>query len=416
MVDFSFKLSKIDSSSKARRGVIHTRAGDIQTPAFVPVATTGVAKGLDSRDLIDIGSQCAFCNTYHMHLKPGEDVVKNAGGLSKFINYKKPIFTDSGGFQAFSLGLGKEHGIGKVGFFPEQRVAVDKKDADGEPTEASVSFAKVSDNGVEFKSIYDGTTDFLTPEASMKIQSDLGSDIIMAFDECTSPLSGYDYTKKAVERTHKWALRCIKSYDKENQALYGIIQGGEWEDLRVESTKFIASQPFDGIAIGGALGKDKTDMKRVMDYIFPLLDENEKSISKARPRHMLGIGGVDDIFECVSRGIDTMDCVSPTRNGRRGSLFICPASGGNAKNKWRINLDAAAYKLDLSPIDPNCDCMVCKNYSRSFLRHLHNVREYTFARLAAYHNVYFINKLFEKIRTAIDTGTFSDLKKEWMFD
>lgn len=404
MADFAFTVTKVDSNTKARRGLLHTRNGDIQTPAFVPVATTGVAKGLDSRDLVEIGSQCCFCNTYHMHLKPGEDVVKNAGGLSKFISYKRPIFTDSGGFQAFSLGLGKEQGIGKVGFFPEQRVAVAE----------SNSFAKVSDNGVEFKSIYDGTADFFTPEISMQIQADLGSDIIMAFDECTSPLSDHAYTKKAVDRTHKWAVRCLKSYDKNNQALYGIIQGGEWEDLRVESTKFIVSHPFEGIAIGGSLGKDKNDMKRVMDYIFPLLDENELSIGKSRPRHMLGIGGVDDIFECVSRGIDTMDCVSPTRNGRRASLYICPASGGNAKNKWRINLDAAAYKNDLQPIDPNCDCMVCKNYSRSFLRHLHNVREYTFARLAAYHNVYFITKLFEKIRASIDDGSFSDLKKEWL--
>ncbi len=413
MADFSFTVTKVDGAddaansakaTKARRGILHTRAGDIQTPAFVPVATTGVAKGLDSRDLVEIGSQCAFCNTYHMHLKPGEDIVKHAGGLSKFINYKRPIFTDSGGFQAFSLGLGKEHGIGKVGFFPEQRVAVKEGEL----------FARATDDGVEFKSIYDGTTEFLTPERSMEIQADLGADIIMAFDECTSPLSDYTYTKTAVVRTHLWAIRCLDSYDKENQALYGIIQGGEWEDLRVESTKFIVSQPFDGIAIGGSLGKDKVAMKRVMDYIFPLLDENETTISKARPRHMLGIGGIDDIFECVARGIDTMDCVAPTRNGRRGSVFICPASGGNAANKWRINIDGASFKDDLLPIDPNCDCMVCKNYSRSFLRHLHNVREYTFARLAAYHNVYFITKLFEKIRAAIDGGTFSALKKEWL--
>ncbi|HLP79961.1 MAG TPA: tRNA guanosine(34) transglycosylase Tgt [Acidobacteriota bacterium] len=395
MAEFSFTIKKIDSDSRARRGEIHTRAGVIQTPAFVPVATTGVAKGLDSRDLVEIGSQCAFCNTYHMHLRPGEDVVKNAGGLSKFIAYPRPIFTDSGGFQAFSLGLGKEHGIGKVGFFPEQRVAVKE----------TTVFANATDEGVHFKSIYDGTMEFLTPERSMEIQAALGADIIMAFDECTSPLSDYEYTKKAVERTHKWAVRCLQSYDK-NQALYGIIQGGEWEDLRIESTKFIVSQPFDGIAIGGSLGKDKNDMKRVMDYIFPLLDN--------RPRHMLGIGGVDDIFECVARGIDTMDCVAPTRNGRRGSLYICPQSGGNAANKWRINIDASKFRDDLQPIDPQCDCMVCKQYSRSFLRHLHNTREYTYARLAAYHNVYFITKLFEKIRTAIDNGTFVQLKKEWL--
>ena len=395
--NFLFKIAKVDSQTKARRGVIHTRAGDIQTPAFVPVATTGVARGLDSRDLVEIGSQCAFCNTYHMHLRPGESIVAAAGGLHRFVNYDKPIFTDSGGFQAFSLGLGREHGIGKIGFFPQEQTTTKNN------TEKKL--AAVTDDGVEFVSIYDGTKEFLTPERSMQIQSALGSDIIMAFDECTSPLSDYDYTKKSIARTHAWAIRCLKSRD-ENQALYGIIQGGEWEDLRVESTNFIVSQPFDGIAIGGSLGKNKIEMAKIIDWIFPLLD--------SRPRHMLGIGGVDDIFECVSRGVDTMDCVAPTRNGRRASLYLSPESGGNAKNKWRINVDGAKYKSDFGPLDSNCDCMVCKTYSRAFLRHLYTVKEYTFARLAAYHNVYFITKLFEKIRAAIDDGTFDELKKEWL--
>jgi len=236
----------------------------------------------------------------------------------------------------------------------------------------------------------------------MAIQRNLGTDIIMAFDECTSPLSNKDYTVAAMRRTHAWAKYSLKYHDK-NQALYGIIQGGYFRDLRDESTQFIASLPFDGIAVGGSLGKDKNDMHAILDWMAPQLDRFDAA-DGARPRHLLGIGEVDDIFECVERGIDTFDCVTPTRNARRGSLFICPASGGRAKNKFRINITAAKSAADPGPVDANCRCPVCENYSRAYLRHLYLARELSYFRMATIHNLWFILRLMEKFGKASETG------------
>ncbi|MFA5747279.1 MAG: tRNA guanosine(34) transglycosylase Tgt, partial [Candidatus Paceibacterota bacterium] len=318
----NFEILKCDDKTKARTGIIKTRNGDIQTPYFVPVATLGSVRSLDSDDLEKLGVQCSLCNTYHLHLKPGDETVRKLGGMHKFMNFPKPLFSDSGGFQAFSLGFGREHDIGKIGFFPGEKVNGELAE-EIEEKEASPKFdpkknlTKITEEGVEFKSIYDGSWHFLDAKRSMEIQSNLDSDIIMAFDECTSPLSDYEYTAKSMQRTHNWAERSLKYHNKE-QALYGIIQGSYFEDLRDQSTKFISNLPFDGIAIGGSLGNCKQDMHRILDWVIPKLD--------GRPRHLLGIGDIEDLFECVERGIDTFDCVSPTRNARRGSLLLAPRS------------------------------------------------------------------------------------------
>ncbi|MBN2880808.1 tRNA guanosine(34) transglycosylase Tgt [Candidatus Woesearchaeota archaeon] len=395
MTDFSFEILKEDKNSKARIGIIHTRHGDINTPYFVPVGTLATVRSLDSRDLDDLESECTLANTYHLHLKPGDETIKKLGNLHKFMSFNRPIFTDSGGFQAFSLGFAREHNINKLGtiFTGEKRSEVPEE-----------KFAHITDEGVNFKSIYDGTSHFMNPKKSMEIQSNLGSDIIMAFDECTSPLNDYNYTKLAMKRTHVWAKESLEFHDK-NQALYGIIQGGWFEDLRLESAKYINSLPFDGIAIGGSLGKSKADMHKILDWTIPLLDK--------RPRHLLGIGEIEDIFECVHRGIDTFDCVMPTRIGRRGSLYLNPESGGNLQNKFRLHLKRAEFKEDPRPIDPLCTCSTCKRYSRAYLRHLYKVNEIVYFRLAAIHNIHFMLELMKEIRESIKNDSFKKLKDKW---
>jgi tRNA-guanine transglycosylase len=268
------------------------------------------------------------------------------------------------------------------------------------------NLTRITDDGISFKSLTDGAWHFLNAEKSMRIQSNLGSDIIMAFDECTSPLSDYDYTKRAMQRSHVWAEQSIRYHDRE-QALYGIIQGGWFEDLRRESTEAISAQPFDGIAIGGSLGNSKQDMHQVLDWTVPRLDEE-------RPRHLLGIGEIDDIFECVARGIDTFDCVSPTRIARRGSLLISPEAGGSKDNKFHINIKSAKFKEDRLPIDPNCSCSTCAAYSRAYLRHLYVSRELSYFRLATLHNLHFMLRFMEDLRESIRAGTFAAMKELWL--
>ena len=398
MKAFSFKIIKQDRKSKARLGIIKTQHGSFKTPAFVPVATLATVKALDSRDLKNLGTSVLFANTYHLHIRPGEKLIKKFGGLHCFMNWNKPIFTDSGGFQAFSLGYGMEHNINKLGtIFPK------KKD----PNLIQEKWAKIDDSGVTFKSHVDGRKIFLNPKKSIQIQMDLGTDIILAFDECTSPLSGYEYTKKAMERTHKWAAESLKAHKNKKQALYGIVQGGAYKNLRVKSAKFISSLDFDGYAIGGSLGNSKKDMHKILKWVVPLLP-------KEKPRHLLGIGGIDDLFECVERGIDTFDCVSPTRWARRGVLYISPKQGGNKKNKFRINISNARFKEDRKPIDKNCNCYVCNNYSRAYLRHLFISKELSYFRLASLHNMYFILNLMKEVREVLEKSTFKKLKKEWL--
>jgi len=263
------------------------------------------------------------------------------------------------------------------------------------------NLAKITNEGIKFRSIYDGAKHFFNAQRSMEIQANLGADIIMAFDECTSPLSDKDYTKKAMERTHAWAKQSLAYHDPE-QALYGIIQGGYFRDLRDESVKVIGGMPFDGIAIGGSLGNTKRDMHEILEWVVPQLND--------RPRHLLGIGEIDDIFECVARGIDTFDCVAPTRIARRANLYILPESGGKRINKFRINISSAIHRDAGGPIDPACQCPTCRNYSRAYLRHLYVARELTYFRLATIHNLWFMLRLMETIRESIKDGSFSELK------
>jgi queuine tRNA-ribosyltransferase len=454
MSKFSFEIQKLDKGTHARLGLIRTRRGDIQTPYLVPVATLGSVRALGSDDLAGLGVACSLANTYHLHLKPGDELIKRLGGLHRFMAFDRPLFTDSGGFQAFSLGFAREHNIGKIGnIFPQELAsfsdgneeagaiqdAAASEESDGpdgigtgnwrrnfdrhdseksnegrentckKPKPAKTAkkenLTRITDEGISFKSMADGAWHFLNAEKSMQIQSNLDSDIIMAFDECTSPLSDYDYTRKAMLRSHSWADESIRYHDR-NQALYGIIQGGWFEDLRRMSTEAIASQSFEGIAIGGSLGNSKQDMHQVLDWVIPRLDD--------RPRHLLGIGEIDDIFECVQRGIDTFDCVSPTRNARRGGLFLSPQAGGSLENKFRINIRNAGYKEDGLPIDPNCSCPTCQSYSRAYLRHLYASAELSYFRLATIHNLHFMLRLMEEIRESIMKGTFMDLKKKWL--
>jgi queuine tRNA-ribosyltransferase len=459
MSKLSFEILKRDHETHARLGLIRTRHGDIETPYLVPVATLASVRALGSDDLANMGVQCALANTYHLHLKPGDELIKRLGGLHRFMGFPRPLFSDSGGFQAFSLGFGREHNISKIGnIFPHEMSCYVENDNVKEefhkkmekPREPQNEFSKenhqdyadeiykdnyrrdygdnrsekseqnskqnpkvvkkenltrITDEGISFKSIADGAWHFLDAEKSMKIQSNLDSDIIMAFDECTSPLSDYDYTNKAMQRTHDWAEQSVRYHDK-NQALYGIIQGGWFRDLRHESTQFIISQSFDGIAIGGSLGNSKEDMHQVLDWVVPKLDD--------RPRHLLGIGEIDDIFECVAKGIDTFDCVSPTRIARRGSLFIAPETGGCLENKFRINIKNARFREDGQPIDPNCSCPSCRTYSRAYIRHLYVSGELSYFRLASIHNLHFMLRFLEEIRGSIRFGTFMELKNKWL--
>ena len=417
MAEFKFEVIKQDKNSRARAGIIHTRRGDIETPHFVPVGTLASVRTLDSADLEMLGAQCALINTYHLHLKPGDKTIKELGGTHRFMNFNKPLFSDSGGFQAFSLGLAREHNIGKIGnFFPaEVNLGRDSPELSKRRRFAELNLTKVTDDGIEFKSVYDGSRHFLDAKKSMEIQSNLDSDIIMAFDECTSPLSDKDYIAKAMARTHEWAKQSLEYHDR-NQALYGIIQGGFFRDLRDESTRFINSLPFDGIAIGGSLGDSKRDMHEILEWVVPQLNDwpAEGEARLGRPRHLLGIGEVDDIFECSARGIDTFDCVGPTRVARRANLYLLPQSGGCRENKFRINISGAKYKSDGGPVDPNCQCPVCKNYSRAYLHHLYNARELSYFRLATIHNLWFMLRLMEQIRESIKAGKFGELKDDWL--
>ena len=382
--------------SKARAGLLRLKHGTVETPFLMPVATKAAVKALSNEDMLELDAQLMIANTYHLMLKPGADIVEKLGGLNKFMNWNRPLITDSGGFQAFSLGLGREHATGKMSvFFPDSNQSTRK------PTKSTV---KITDDGIHFRSIYDNSKQFLSPEKSIRLQEQLGADMILAFDECTSPLSDKKYTTNSLDRTHMWAQKCIDSH-KTKQALVGIVQGGHWQDLRKKSAKYISSLPFDGLAVGGSLGKSKSDMHRILDWVVPELPDD-------KPRHLLGIGVVEDIFEAVERGIDLFDCVSSTMIARVGYIYVRPPLGTMA-NKFRYRVTTAGYKEDKTVLDPNCDCKICKNYSRAYLNHLFSANEFLAYTLASYHNIHFFMRLMKEIRVAIKEGTFSKLKKQW---
>lgn len=376
-----FKITKKSKKSKARLGILKTPHGIVETPCLVGVATQATVKALTAEQTRQCKSQLLICNTYHLHIRPGADVVKNAGGLHKFMNWQGGLMTDSGGFQVFSLGFGKDYGVGKT-FRDDVDGAKKEIIAGQQPKDI-----QITKDGVWFKSYLDGRKIFLGPKESMAIQEKLGADIIFAFDECTPTLSNYDYAKKSLEKTHDWAKQCLK-YKKSKQALYGIVQGSKFKDLREESAKFINSLGFDGYGIGGDLGESKTGTDQVLKWVIPFLDEK-------KPRHLLGIGKLEDMELIIKNGVDTFDCTVPTHYARRGVAFT---------SKGKIDIEKTQYLKDKKPLDPKCDCPVCKIYKRNYICHLFRAKELVAFQLLTTHNLYYFNKQVEKIREKIKKG------------
>lgn len=360
-----YELIKESTECKARLGKLHTPHGIIETPIFMPVGTRATVKTMTPEELKDLGAQIILSNTYHLYLRPGHELIKEAGGLHKFMNWDKPILTDSGGFQVFSLG----------------------------------DLRKITEEGVEFRSHIDGSRHFISPEKSIEIQNALGSDIIMAFDECAPYPSDRDYVKHSLERTTRWAKRCKEAHrNPETQALFGIVQGGMYRDLREQSAKEIMDLDFPGYAIGGlSVGEPKELMYEVLDYTVPLLPKN-------KPRYLMGVGSPDCLFEGVIRGIDMFDCVLPTRIARNGTVMT---------SQGKVVIRNAKYARDFGKLDPECDCYTCRNYSRAYIRHLFNVNEILGARLTTIHNLYFLLKLMENIRLAIKEDRLLQYKEEF---
>lgn len=376
-----FKILKKSKKSLARLGLLKTEHGVVETPCLVPVATQAVVKTLTSEEVKETKTQILIANTFHLHLKPGEKIVNEAGGLHKFMNWKSSLMTDSGGFQVFSLGFGRDLGVGKVlKYFPGKSAEIIEKTR--QPKQI-----KITQDGVYFQSFLDGGKLFLGPKESIKIQEKLRADIIFAFDECTAPLTSFEYAKNSLERTHKWAEICLKT-KRSKQSLFGIVQGSRFKELRQESAKFINSLDFDGFGIGGDLGKDKKEMKKILGWTIPLLDNR-------KPRHLLGIGYLEDIENIIKSGIDLFDCTVPTHYARRGIAFI--SSG-------KLNLRQSKFLTDKKPLDSQCFCSVCQNYKRNYISHLLRAGEITALRLLTFHNLYFFNTFVEKIREKIRKG------------
>ncbi len=439
----SFEVYSRDPHTRARCWVLKTSHGTISTPSFVAVGTQATVKAVGPDDLTKIVIQVLIANTYHLHLRPGEDVIAELGGLHSFMGWDGPLMTDSGGFQAFSLGAAIEHGVGKIAsIFPDEAEAAERGGHLSKARQGQ-SLVKITEEGIEFRSHLDGSPQKFTPENTIEIQKKLGADMIFVLDECTSPLHDYEYTKRAMERTHRWAVRaleyfktsppcpsperfdattflekcCIKTFrPKEGgeplpfregvgvrsraQALFGIIQGGAYQDLREQSAKFIANLDFDGFGIGGSVGRSKEDLYEVLDWTVPLLPDD-------KPRHLLGIGEIEDIFQAVARGIDLFDCVAPTRMARNGALWVKDAQN------FRINITNAVYKTDPRPIAEDCTCYTCQHFSRAYLHHLFIAQEILAMRLATIHNLHFLESLMRKIRAAIHEHALADLAAEW---
>lgn len=365
-----FKILKTEG--RARRGTFDTPHGVVQTPVFMNVGTSAAIKGaVSSVDLKELKCQVELCNTYHLHLRPGDEVVAQLGGLHKFMNWERPILTDSGGFQVFSL----------------------------------ASMRQIREEGVSFQSHIDGQKIFMGPEESMKIQSNLASTIAMAFDECADSTLPKEYFKESVARTERWLERCKaelarlnKNAINKEQMLFGINQGGIYDDIRIENMKHIAKLDLPGYAVGGlAVGETAEEMYHILDVTLPFAPEN-------KPRYLMGVGTPTNIIEGVARGIDFFDCVMPSRNARHGHLFT---------SNGIMNIMNAKYQKDLAPIDPNCDCPTCKNHTRAYVRHLMKAGEMLGMRLAVMHNLYFYNQLTENIRTALEEGRFEEFRKTY---
>jgi queuine tRNA-ribosyltransferase len=359
-----FEYEVLASQNRARAGVFHTPHGDLETPVFAPVGTQATVKTLTPAQLEELGASLVLANTYHLYLRPGDELVAKLGGLHEFMQWPHPMLTDSGGFQVFSLAQTR----------------------------------KIDDDGVIFKSHIDGSAHHFTPEKSIQIQENLGADIIMAFDECSDP-NDYAYSKIAMERTHRWAERSLAARKRDDQALFGIIQGGINADLRTASTKFIASMPFPGIAIGGlSVGETKQEMHAILDLVTPLLPEN-------KPRYLMGVGTPEDLINGIARGIDIFDCVLPTRLARHNAAF---------SSEGRLNLMNATFAEDKHPLDEACSCYTCQTFTRAYLRHLVISKELLAGTLLSIHNLHALIQLVKDIRISITNNTFERKVPAWL--
>jgi queuine tRNA-ribosyltransferase len=399
-MSFSFKVDKSLTGALGRTGEITTPHGVIKTPAFIPVGTKATLKSVLPESIKDFGAQAVLANAYHLYLQPGSDLIDEAGGVGKFMNWDGPTFTDSGGFQVLSLGVGFK----KV-------IAMDEKtfQADDVIADKKERLAHVDDDGVTFKSHLDGSLHRFTPEVSMQVQHQLGADIIFAFDECTTLHNTRNYQEKALERTRLWAKRCLTEHDrltqersnKPYQALFGVLQGAQYEDLRRKAAQDLGAMnedgiTFDGFGIGGAL--DKQTLGQILRWVNEELPEN-------KPRHFLGIGEPDDLFVGVENGADTFDCVAPSRQARTGSVFT---------KDGRLNISNAPHKREFKPIEDDCTCYTCKNYTRAYLCHLFRSKEMLASTLATIHNQHFIVGLVDQMRRSIEEGNFFEFKAEFM--
>lgn len=413
MSAIEFKIVKKigDEAPFARAGVLTTKHGDIETPAFVVVGTKATVKGITPEMLKDTGAQVMLSNTYHLYLQPGNEVVRDAGGLQGFSSWHGPTMTDSGGFQAFSLGAAFGKNITKF-TKGESEILLQSRRDESSPLKP----AQIDANGVMFRSVIDGSVHYFTPEKSIQIQHDLGADIIFAFDECTSPQEPYAYQAEAMDRTHRWAKQSLMYHvlDEQGkikeasmkQALFGIVQGGRSEKLRKESAEVLknmtitlpdgSTRGFDGFGIGGSFAKE--DMTTAVEWVNGILPED-------KPRHLLGIGEAEDLFEAVEKGCDLFDCVMPTRNGRTGTLLA---------KYGKMNISNAKYVNDFAKIEDGCGCYTCTHYTRAYLSHLFRAKEMLGGTLATIHNIYFTVQLVKKIRESILNGTFFKFKKEFL--
>lgn len=417
MKSIDFKIEKKLKGRLGRAGTIETKHGVIETPAFVVVGTKGTVKSLNPEQVKDTGAQVVLANTYHLYLQPGDEVVKEMGGLNKMMNWSGPTMTDSGGFQVFSLGAAYKKGISKVIQVTDPNLLIPERFDDSN----APRLAKIGQDGVSFTSHLDGSTHYITPEKSIQIQHNLGADMIFAFDECTSPSEDLKYQEEALDRTHSWARRCLEKHlqlkvesekskvieNKENNifsnspALFGIVQGGREESLRKKSAKAISEmevdgEKFDGFGIGGSFAKE--DMSTAVKWVNEILPED-------KPKHLLGIGEPEDLFMGIENGVDLFDCVLPTRLGRNGTLYT---------KTGKIHIMNKDFREDISPVESDCDCYTCKNYSKAYLCHLFHGKEMLGGTLASIHNIHFIVNLVKNIRQSIIDDNFEEFKKEFL--
>ncbi len=362
---FKLEIKHVDKNSKARYGILHTNHGDVELPMFMPVGTLATVKTLSPEEVKSLGAGVILSNTYHLSLRPGEDIVARAGGLHKFMNYDGPMLTDSGGFQVFSLSDNRQ----------------------------------ITEEGVTFKNHLNGSKLFMSPERSIEIEQKLGADIAMSFDECCPYPVTHDYMKKSVERTLRWAKRGQIAHTREDQALFGIVQGGEFEDLRKFCAEELVKMDFDGYSIGGtSIGEPKDVMYKMVSYAVKYLPDD-------KPRYLMGVGSVDEILDGIEKGVDMFDCVLPTRIARHGALMT---------STGRVNIRDSKYKEDFTPLDKECDCYCCKNYTKAYLRHLYVCDESFGKRLLSIHNIRFLIHMMEQAREAIKEDRFSEFKKEFL--